>query len=60
MKNLEVFSKNLDFLSIPPKPSAKQQTVHLYKEVYRWMGENTLKDFKLHMEVKDEIMKFSK
>jgi hypothetical protein len=49
MKNLEKFNKHLDLLSLPPKPTAKAQTIEFYKEVYRWMGENTLRDFKLHM-----------
>lgn len=53
MKSLERFSKHLDLLSLPPKPTAKQQTIEFYKEVYRWMGDNTLRDFKMHMEVKD-------
>lgn len=60
MKNLERFSKHLDLLALPPKPMAKQQTIEFYKEVYRWMGDLALKDFKLHMEVKDEIAKFGK
>lgn len=60
MKNLERFSKHLDLLSLPPKSTVKAQTIEFYKEVYRWMGENTLKDFKIHTDLKDEIVKFGK
>lgn len=52
--------KHLELLSTPPKPMAKPQTIEFYKEVYRWMGDNTFKEFKIHMEVKDELTKFSK
>jgi hypothetical protein len=59
MKNMEWFSKHLNLLALLPSlPPAKQETIEFYKEVYRWMGELTFKDFKLHMEVKDEIVKF--
>jgi hypothetical protein len=43
MKNLERFAKHLDLLASPPKPMAKQQTIEFFKEVYRWMGDNTFK-----------------
>lgn len=39
---------------------AKAQTIELFKEVFRWMGDSCFKEFKMHMEVKEEIVKFSK
>lgn len=53
MKGLERFSKHLELLAVPPKPMAKAQTVEFFKELYRWMGDNTFRDFKMHAEVKE-------
>jgi hypothetical protein len=52
MKSLDQFSKNLEFLSASAKPVAKVETINLFKEVYRWMGDTCLKDFKIHPEIK--------
>lgn len=60
MKGLERFSKHLEILSVPAKPMAKPQTIEFFKELYRWMGDNIFRDFKIHHEVKEEITKFGK
>lgn len=60
MKSLERFAKNLEYLSNSAKPVAKNETIHLFKEAYRWLGDSCLKDFKIHPEIKDEIVKFAK
>ena len=57
---MERFEKNIGLLSTPPKPNAKGETVTLFKEIYKWIGDSVFSDFKLHQEVKDEIVKFSK
>lgn len=60
MKGLERLCKHLDLLSAPAKPVAKLETIVLYKEVFRWVGEAGLKEFKIHTEVRDELAKYAK
>lgn len=46
-------------MSSSVRPVAKQQTINLFKEMYRWMGDLAL-GFNMHPEVKDEVLKFAK
>ena len=57
---MERFYKNLGFLSEPAKPNAKGETIALFKEMFKWIGDSVFSDFKLHSDVKDEVVKFSK
>jgi hypothetical protein len=50
---LEIFSKNLKLISDVARPMAKPQTVELYKEVYKWMGDQLFVCFAIHTEVKE-------
>ena len=60
MNGLELFYRHLNLLSEAAKPLAKPQTFELFKELYRWMGNHLWDRFKIHHEIKDELVKFSK
>lgn len=59
LKQFQEFGKNFTLMSSSVRPVAKQQTINLFKEMYRWMGDLAL-GFNLHPEVKDEVLKFAK
>ena len=60
MEGLELFCRHLNLLSEAAKPLAKAQTTELFKEMFRWMRDHLWDRFKIHHEVKDEVVKFSK
>ncbi len=60
LAGLEIFSKHLKLVSDVARPMAKPQTVELYKEVYKWMGEQVYAEFVLHAEIKEEVVKWAK
>lgn len=39
---------------------AKSQTIELYKEIYKWMGDQIFATFVIHSEVKEEVTKWAK
>lgn len=59
LKMLEQFGKNFTLLSASVRPIAKAQSIGLFKELFRWMGEHVF-DYSMHPEVKEEVSKFSK
>lgn len=54
-----MFKKNFTILGSGVRPVAKAQVLSLFKEVFKWMGENTM-SFGMHKEVQEELQKFSK
>lgn len=58
--NLEAFVRNLKLLAEAARPMAKPQTVELYKEIFKWMGEGLWGEFTIHAEVKEEVSKWTK
>ena len=60
LSNLEQFEKHLIILADSVRPIAKKQSIVLFKEVFRWMGETLFSQLRMHPEIKDEIVKFSK
>lgn len=60
LTGLEIFNKNLKLISDVARPMAKPQTVELYKEIYKWMGDQLFTTFVIHSEVKEEVTKWTK
>lgn len=58
--NLEALTRNLKLLAEAARPMAKPQTVELYKEIFKWMGEGLWGEFTIHAEVKEEVSKWAK
>jgi hypothetical protein len=51
MKLMEPFAKHFTLLSNNVRPVAKNQSIELFKEIFKWMGENVF-DLSMHVEVK--------
>jgi hypothetical protein len=51
--SLDMFCKHLKLLAEVARPMAKVQTVEMYKEVFRWMGDSVFSFFAIHAECKD-------
>lgn len=49
---MEDFGKNFTLLSSSVRPIAKPQTINLFKEMYKWMGD-TILGFNMHQEVRE-------
>lgn len=51
LKMLQQFSKNFTLFSASVRPIAKPQSIGLFKELFKWMGDHVF-GFNMHPEVK--------
>lgn len=59
LENLQIFEKNFKLLANNARPVARNPSVEFFKELYKWMGDNTF-EMSIHPDVKSEVMKWLK